>query len=53
MNLAGIFNNKNPLFNVDMQIEFDDKGNFKKVRQGNKTYSVTEWNAKIEREFNK
>ncbi|UGU14785.1 hypothetical protein LS482_13900 [Sinomicrobium kalidii] len=43
--------NKNPLFNVDMQIMFDDAGNFTGVREGTQTYTVDEWNKHIQDEF--
>ncbi|MGS2737968.1 hypothetical protein [Sinomicrobium sp. M5D2P17] len=43
--------NKNPLFNVDMQIMFDSNGNFTSVRQGDQTYTIDEWNKYIQDEF--
>jgi len=45
--------NKKPLFNVNMQIKFDSKGNFTGVQQGDKTYSVDDWNKKVQEDFNK
>ena len=44
-------NNKKPLFTVDMEIIFDEKGNFTGVRQGDKTYSIEEWNKQVQDEF--
>ena len=43
--------NKNPLFNVDMQIMFNSEGNFTGVREGDQTYTVDEWNKRIQDEF--
>ncbi|RXK85817.1 RHS repeat domain-containing protein [Filimonas effusa] len=45
--------NKKPLFKVNMQIIFDSKGNFTGVQQGDKTYSVDDWNKKVQSDFNK
>jgi hypothetical protein len=45
-------NTKN-LFNVNMQINFDDKGRFNSVNQGGKTYTIQDWNNKIIEEFKK
>ena len=45
--------NKTKLFNVNMQIIFDKKGNFIGVKQGDKTYSVKDWNTKVQEDFNK
>jgi len=42
--------NKN-IFNVNMTIKFDNDGNFTGVQQGKKTYSVEEWNKKIQSSF--
>ncbi|MCB0402253.1 MAG: hypothetical protein KDD41_09240, partial [Flavobacteriales bacterium] len=39
--------NKIKLFNVDMEVLIDKKGNFTGVREGDKTYSVEDWNKKI------
>lgn len=44
--------NKEKLFNVNMQIQFDKKGNFTGVKQGDTTYSVKEWNKKVQTSFN-
>jgi hypothetical protein len=40
------------LFKVDMQIQFDEKGNFTGVNEGSKFYSVEAWNKKVKSEFN-
>lgn len=40
-----------PIFNVDMQVKFDDKGNFTGVIQGNRTFGVEEWNFQIQLNF--
>lgn len=45
--------NKLPLFNVDMEIQIDKKGNFLGVKNKDKLYSVEAWNKKIEEEFKK
>ncbi len=45
--------NKQPLFNVNMQVNFDSKGNFTGVRQGDINYSVSDWNKKVQEGFNK
>jgi hypothetical protein len=45
--------NKQPLFNVNMQVNFDNKGNFTGVTQGKTTYSVSDWNKKVQEGFNK
>jgi RHS repeat-associated protein len=42
-----------PIFNFDMQVKFDDKGNFTGVIQGDKTISVENWNKDIQESFNK
>jgi len=47
------YDNNLPLFNVNMEIKIDKKGNFTGVKEGDKTYSVEAWNAKIENDFNK
>ncbi len=44
---------KKPLFNVNMQIMFNDKGNFTGVKQGDQTYSIKDWNKKVQTDFNK
>ncbi len=43
--------NKESLFKVDMTVTFDNKGRFTGVKQGDKTYSVDEWNKKVKSEF--
>lgn len=43
--------NKEFLFNVSMQVQFDDKGNFMGVKQGDKTYTVKQWNEKVQNNF--
>jgi hypothetical protein len=43
--------NKENLFKVNMQVKFDDKGNFTGVQQGKTTYSVTDWNKKVQEGF--
>ena len=43
--------NKEKLFYVNMQINFDSKGNFTRVQQGTTTYSVTDWNKKVQEDF--
>ncbi|WP_131797627.1 hypothetical protein [Flavobacterium psychrophilum] len=45
--------NKVKLFNVNMQVNFDKKGNFTGVQQGDKTYNVKEWNTKVQEDFKK
>ena len=40
--------NKEKLFNVNMQIQIDKSGNFTGVKQGKTTYSVADWNKKVE-----
>ncbi|MEW6774624.1 MAG: hypothetical protein AB1304_11610 [Bacteroidota bacterium] len=45
--------NKEKLFNVNMQIQIDKSGNFIGVKEGDKTYSVEEWNKKITEDTNK
>ncbi|MEJ5996009.1 DUF6443 domain-containing protein [Pedobacter sp. Du54] len=47
------FNNKKPMFKVNMQIYFDKDGNFTGVRQGKTNYTVDEWNKKVQEEFNR
>jgi hypothetical protein len=39
--------NKEKLFNVNMQIQIDKDGNFTGVKEGNKNYSVDDWNKKV------
>ena len=34
-----------------MQVQFDSNGYFIGVKQGRKTYSVDEWNIRVQKEF--
>ena len=43
--------NNKPLFDVNMQVNFDKKGNFIGVTQGDKIYSVSEWNKRVQEGF--
>jgi RHS repeat-associated protein len=43
--------NKRPTFTVNMMINVDKNGNFTGVTQGDKTYTVKEWNQKVKDEF--
>jgi RHS repeat-associated protein len=45
--------NKQPLFKVNIQIQFDSKGNFTGVQQGDKKYSVDDWNKYVQDGFKK
>ncbi|MGY0408755.1 MAG: RHS repeat domain-containing protein, partial [Polaribacter sp.] len=45
--------NKRPTFSVNMQVNIDSKGNFTGVTQGDKTYTVQEWNKHVQDTFNK
>jgi RHS repeat-associated protein len=45
--------NKKSLFTVDMQIKFNDKGNFTGVQQGDKLINVADWNKQVEKQFEK
>ena len=36
-----------------MQVNIDSKGNFTGVTQGDKTYTVQEWNKHVQDTFNK
>jgi hypothetical protein len=36
---------------LPMQVHFDNNGYFTGVKQGKKTYSVDEWNKKVQKEF--
>jgi len=45
--------NKRPTFNVNMRVNIDANGNFTGVVQGDKTYTVEQWNNKVEDDFNK
>lgn len=49
MSLVG--DNKKPLFDVDIQISLDECGNFLNVVNGDKTYSINEWNKIIQDGF--
>lgn len=42
-----------PIFSVDMQVKFDNKGNFTGVIQGDKTISVDSWNSQVQESFNR
>ena len=48
-NLVG--DNKESLFKVNMQVLFNDQGNFTGVQQGDQTYSVEDWNTKVQEGF--
>ena len=43
--------NKQDLFKVDIQVKFDRKGNFTAVIQDGKTYTVDEWNKRVQAQF--
>jgi len=43
--------NKEALFKINIKVNFEKKGNFTGVISNDKTYSVEEWNKKIQREF--
>jgi hypothetical protein len=43
--------NKQDLFKVDIQIRFDKKGNFTAVIEGDKTYTVEQWNKRVQNQF--
>jgi hypothetical protein len=43
--------NRKPLFNVNMQIMFDNKGNFPGVRYDGQVYTVDEWNKRVQEGF--
>lgn len=45
--------NNKPLFNVNMKVSFDKKGNFTGVTQGGTNYSVSDWNKKVQEDFKK
>lgn len=45
--------NKRPTFTVNMMVNIDKNGNFTGVTQGNKTYTVKEWNKHVQDTFNK
>ncbi|WP_412560625.1 RHS repeat-associated core domain-containing protein [Winogradskyella sp. MIT101101] len=44
--------NKRPTFSVNMQVNIDSSGNFTGVTQGDKTYTVSEWNQHVKDSFN-
>ncbi len=44
--------NTRPTFSVNMQVNIDNKGNFTGVTQGDKTYTVKEWNTHVQSTFN-
>lgn len=41
----------NSLFKVNMQIRFDDKGNFTGVTHDGKDYTIDEWNTRVQEGF--
>lgn len=43
--------NKEDLFKVDIQVKFDRKGNFTSVIQDGKTYTVDQWNRRVQDQF--
>ncbi|WBA44390.1 DUF6443 domain-containing protein [Hymenobacter canadensis] len=43
--------NKIPLFNVNMLIKIDDKGNFTGVRNEGTDYTVEQWNTMVQKNF--
>jgi RHS repeat-associated protein len=45
--------NNKPLFNVNMQVNFDKNGNFTGVTQGGTNYSVSDWNKRVQEGFKK
>jgi len=45
--------NNNSKFNVNMQVQFNSDGNFTGVKQGDNTYSVEQWNQRVQDSFNK
>ena len=44
--------NKKSLFKINMTVNIDKNGNFTGVTQGDKTYSVKEWNSMVQEQFN-
>ena len=44
--------NKRPTFSVNMQVNIDKNGNFTGVTQGDKTYTVKQWNTHVQETFN-
>lgn len=51
--LTLVGDSQTPIFNFDMQVKFDNKGNFTGVIQGDKTISVENWNKQTQEGFNK
>lgn len=45
--------NKKPLFDVNMQVKFDGKGDFTGVQVGKTTYTVADWNKRVQENFKK
>ncbi len=45
--------NREKLFEVNMEVQFDKKGNFTGVRQGKNKYTVDQWNQKVKEDFKK
>ena len=45
--------NYNPLFEVNMQVLFDNDGNLRGVKEGDTTYLVDDWNKKVQTEFDR
>lgn len=45
------FDNKKPMFKVNMQVQFDKDGNFTGVTQGKDKYTVDQWNKKVQGDF--
>jgi hypothetical protein len=43
--------NRDPIFKVDLRIRFNDKGNFVAVTQGRRTYTIEEWNKRVQGDF--
>lgn len=49
--IGAVITPKKPLFNVNMQVQVDKNGNFTGVKKAKKTYSVNDWNKKVQTEF--
>lgn len=45
------FDNKKPLFKVNLQINFDKDGIFTSVKQGKDIYTPEQWNKKVQEGF--
>ena len=43
--------NKKPLFDVNLQIRFDDSGNFTEVLYGGMGYTISDWNNYVQNNF--